>query len=133
MRRLQPYRHGDDQGNGSANDGTSAPAESPQPPRIRVPVLGGGSLQAELVGVGYGLGAIVRGDVRRPRGQGSDLFILDGPMTLSESPHSLWVHVGTLAFRTDLAQLLALQDFIEEARRYAYDCAQARKANESSN
>lgn len=122
---LQPYKH--------PNGKDGAPATDPgvvcQAPKIRLPILGGGSLQVELIGVGYGLGAIVRGDVRRQRGQNTELFLLDGPLILTESPHSLWIHVGSLAFRTDLTQQLAIQDFIEEVRRYSYERTRARRGN----
>lgn len=89
-------------------------------PRIRLPVIGSGRLQVELIGVGVSLGSpLVTGDVRPQKQTHSDVFLLEGRLYIERSADSLWVHVGTAAFRTDPLQELCVQDFMQEVEQYA--------------
>lgn len=91
------------------------------PPRIRLPVVGAAKLYAEL---SASLGTVghprVTGEFRAHRSPTLEVLMMEGPLTFQESPHTLWVHVGTCAFRTDPAQIACLQDFVDEAERYSH-------------
>lgn len=89
-------------------------------PRIRLPVQGDAKLYAELTAQGAPLGhPRVTGHFSRYRSHITEILLLEGALTYEVSPYSLWIHVGSAAFRTDLEQLPSLQDFAEEVERYA--------------
>lgn len=90
-------------------------------PRLRLPVAGAAKLYAELSGSQGPLGhPRVTGEFRTHRSPSFEVLMMEGPLTYEESPHALWVHVGTCAFRTDPAQVTSLQDFIDETERYSH-------------
>lgn len=94
-----------------------------QAPVLVLPVSGHSSLQATLTGVAVRDGqTIVNGEIGSRRGRRvaiTDVFLMDGPLTVQTSPYSLWLRVGTAAFRTDPAQILAVEDFMAEVKDYA--------------
>jgi hypothetical protein len=93
-------------------------------PRIRLPITGGGSLQAQLIGEDVVDGqVIVSADVSkaadRRKLQIPDVYLGHGRIVVEEAPHALWVRVGSASFRTPVEQHPSICDFISEVRTYA--------------
>lgn len=96
---------------------------TPQAPTIRLPIAGGGSMQALLTGEAVIDGTvIVSGDLARSNDRRRraipDVFVGRGALAVEPSAHVLWVRVGNASFRTELEQQPSIDDFMSDVRAF---------------